>query len=162
MKCFSPLSARVRVRMAKSANRMEDRAASFVLARRLYVACDNIRPRYLINDGFCVYESVGGKCEEGQAQRRSLRSINELMSAGTQRTRSPRHHTVMTNPTWHYPEIVAFFIGPKLHTSATPTLARTGDDERNWETRDGQVRPACSLFPPISFHQALFATSRCG
>ena len=64
----------------------------------------------------------------------------------------------MTNPTWLDPEIVAFLIGPKLHTSATPTLAITGDDERNWETRGGQVRPACSLFPPISFHQALFAT----
>ena len=48
----------------------------------------------------------------------------------------------MTNPTWLDPEIVAFFIGPKLHTSATPTLAGTGDDERNWETMDGQVRPA--------------------
>ena len=56
--------------MAKSANRMEDHAAWVVLVRGLYVACDNTRPRYFMNDELCLYESVGGKCEEGQAQGR--------------------------------------------------------------------------------------------
>ena len=51
--------------MAKSVNRMEDRAAWVVLVRRLYVACDNIRPWYLIKDKLCLQEPIGEKCEVG-------------------------------------------------------------------------------------------------
>ena len=43
-----------------------------VLVRRLHVACDNIRPWYLIKDKLCLYESVGKKCEEGLLKRRDV------------------------------------------------------------------------------------------
>ena len=46
--------------MTKSTNRMSRtaRATCVVLVRRLYVACDNIRPWYLIKKRFCLYMSV--------------------------------------------------------------------------------------------------------
>ena len=53
--------------MAKSANRMSRTCGLGVLVRRLHVACDNIRPWYLIKDKLCLYESVGEKCEEGSS-----------------------------------------------------------------------------------------------
>ena len=43
------------------------------------------------------------------------------------------------------PEIIDFFVGPEL----TPELAIKTTTKGIWQTRDGQVRPACGLFPAI-------------
>ena len=47
------------------------------------------------------------------------------------------------------PEIIDFFVGPELQPSATPILAIKTTTKGIWQTRDGQVRPACGLFPVI-------------
>ena len=49
----------------KCQENFEDRAAWVVLVGRFYVACDYIRAWYLIENIFCLYESVREKCEEG-------------------------------------------------------------------------------------------------
>ena len=54
----------------------------------------------------------------------------------------PRIHG---NPTRLDPKIIDFFAGPEL----TPKLAIKTTMKGIWQTRDGQVRPACGLFPAI-------------
>ena len=75
--------------MAKSANRMSRtvRATCVVLVRRLYVACDNIRPWYLIKKRLCLYMSVG----VGVAGKKRKQSTAKLVcSTGETRSCAPR------------------------------------------------------------------------
>ena len=117
----------------KCQQKFEDRAAWGVLMRRLYVACDNIRPWYLIKKRDPVCKRRGeSELERNVSKACILRQVEPSLHSASNRPsgRVRAKSCVLQNPTLPSfyntdttPESIPFLIGLELHISTVSESA---------------------------------------